>query len=109
MATYKIGATLQIVLEFTADEFSAIYPFDSFQAECENTNTEFPLTHTIDVANRRILLTSPTDSFTRGTYKVDIRIEKDGIVTFFPKDTYITFNMIFPVADLVNKVNTNDS
>lgn len=107
MATYKIGATLQIVLEFTEEEFNTIYPFDLFMAECENTTTEFVLPHTVDVANRSILLQRSTADFTRGTYKVDCRVEKDGIITFFPKDTYITFTMVPPVAEVGTEVNTD--
>lgn len=107
MSIYKIGATLQIVLEFTEEEFDSIYPFDSFLAECENSSKEYTLNYTIDVENRTILLSRETDDFTRGTYKVDIRIEKDGLTTFFPKDSYITFQMIPPVSEPANQVNTN--
>ena len=55
MATYKQGATLQILLEFTDDEFAAIYPFDEFIAEAEiSGGQEYLLTHTVDVVNKSI-------------------------------------------------------
>lgn len=107
MAIYKKGATLLIAIEFTEEEFTAIYPHDTLIAECENSTKEYPLITTFDVPNRTLLLSADTEPFTKGNYKVDVRIEKDGIVIFIPQDTYITFQIIAPVSEVGNEVETD--
>jgi len=107
MATYKIGATVQILLQMDQEEFDAIYPHTSFMAEAEITGgQEYQLTPTIDVLNRSILLTANTTGWQKGQYKCDIRIVKNGMTLFIPADSYITFNLVPPVTETANEVNT---
>lgn len=107
MTKFKIGATLQLLLEFTEEEFDAIYPNEEFLAEAEITGgAEYTLTPTIDVAARSILLSASTTGWTRGRYKCDIRVTKNGVVSFLPADSYIEFELISPVAEIASQVNT---
>lgn len=107
MATYKQGATLQILLEFTDEEFEAIYPFDSFLAEAEvSGGQEYELDYVVDVSTKTILLSSPTDGWNKGAYKCDIRIVKNGITSFIPPETFIQFNIINPVSETESVVNS---
>ena len=107
MATYKIGATVQIVIEFTEDEFAAIYPNDEFTAEAEITGgAEYPLAVTWDIPSRTALLRAETSNWSRGRYKCDIRVVKNGVTAFIPLDEYITFDVIAPVTEAGTIVNT---
>ena len=107
MAVYKIGATVQIIIEFTEEEWTAVFPNEEFFAECEMTvGAEYPMTVTTDEATRTVLLRAETTGWTKGTYKCDIRVTKNGITTFIPQDSYITFNMIAPVSEVGSIVDT---
>lgn len=107
MPTYKRGSTLQILLEFTDDEWDAIYPNEEFLAECEITGgVEYQLTPTFDTVNKTILLRSPTEGWQRGKYKCDIKIVKNGITSYIPADSYIEFDIIVPVTEIPNEVGT---
>ena len=109
MSTYKRGSTLQILLEFTQEEWDAIYPHEEFLAECEITGgVEYELTPTFNIPERTILLRSPTDGWTRGRYKCDVKIVKNGITSYIPPNSYIEFEIIAPVTETetANEVST---
>lgn len=107
MAVYKIGSTVQILIEFTEDEYAAIFPNEEFTAECEITGgVEYPMTIIQDAANRTVLLRANTTSWTKGRYKCDIRVTKNGITTFIPQNSYIEFELIAPVTETGSVVDT---
>ena len=107
MAVYKIGSTVQILIEFTEDEFDAVFPNEEFVAECEITGgVEYPMIVTTDAVNRTVLLRADTTNWTKGRYKCDIRVRKNGIVTFIPQNSYIEFELIAPVTEAGSVVQT---
>lgn len=107
MAVYKIGATVQILLEFTDAEFTALFPNDEFVAEAEITGgVEYPMTIIIDEPTRAVLLRADTSTWNKGRYKCDIRVSKNGITTFIPLNTYIEFELVSPVTETGSVVDT---
>lgn len=106
MSIYKQQSTVKILLEFTDDEWSNLWPYDSVKAEAEipkvpNGETEFLFTVLPDELTKSILLTAATDeNWPVGVYRADIRFEKNGEFLFYPEGSeFITFTITRPVTD----------
>ena len=100
MATIKRGATLKVTLEFTAEEWAAIYPWDSIRAEAQQGMVEHDFQITVDAPNRTILLTLPTQPLGLGQWAFDVRAEKaSGESIFMPPDKMFAFSLVEGVTE----------
>lgn len=103
--TVKRGATVRIILTFTAEEWAPLYPWTSIKAEAQSGVTggsgwvEHEFAISVDAPARKITLTAPTQPWGIGTYQWDVRIEKDGESIFLPPETTDSIKVIEGITE----------
>ena len=72
MSEYKQGVPFQALGEFTPEEWSEIYPWDSIRSEAQTGQTEHEMTITVMPEVRAILIEADTHPMALGTYIFDV-------------------------------------
>lgn len=99
-ARIKRGATFKATLIFDADEWSAIHPWDSIEADVGIWGRRHALTIATDVEGRTITLTAATDDWLITEtgrvppYKFDVWVIKDGEKLPIPASANIPLQII---------------
>lgn len=95
MADIKRGATFRAAFEFTAEEWAEIYPHDAITANALQGETRFPLTVTVEAADRMILLGGATDAWEVGTpVEVDLWVTIGAVTIPVPFAHNVRLNVI---------------
>lgn len=100
MVTWKIGTTIQILLEFDDDEFEVVSSSTSFLAKVKHSSgQEYEFDQETDEASKTISLTADTAAWQLGMYRSDIRVELTDKTVYVPADNFIEFKLIKPVTE----------
>lgn len=105
MQIKKIGATISVILRFTEADWEVISTADELLAEIETRGgSEYQFTITPNAAGRELHLQAQTAGWAAAQYRGDLKVVKDGIVTYYPDKTFIEFQLINPVSETANTV-----
>lgn len=100
VARIKRGATFKATLIFDEDEWGAIYPWDSIEADVGIWGRRQPLTISVDEVGKTITVTSDTDDWLLTEsgkvppYKFDVWVIKGGEKLPIPASVNIPLHII---------------
>lgn len=103
-AKIKRGATFKATITFDTDEWAAIYPWTSIEAEVGQGSRRYPLTVMVNAGDRVITLTGSTGTWltqeTGGTSAAsfDVWITRSGERMAIPASSNIPLQIIEGVA-----------
>lgn len=104
MQVKKAGATIRVILRFDdPDEWEYISTADELLSEIEKAGSkEYRFTITLNHESREILLQAHTyhpELWDTGDYRADLKVTKDGFVSYYPDKTFIEFKLIKPISE----------
>ena len=98
--TWKRGSTVQILLDqFSASEWSAIYPWTAATSEARYPGGAQALTVTANPTARTILLSADTAGWPLRLMKADLLIERDGRSDYLPAANFFEFQITQPATE----------
>lgn len=97
--TFKRGATLRGLLQFTDHEWETFWPWESLTADAKQGELVHPLAVAVDPESKTVLLSASTDGWPLAAGMVDLLIIRSGIKTYLPAASNFTFTIIEPVTE----------
>lgn len=97
--TFKRGSTLRALLQFTEDEWAAIWPWGDVSAQARQGAAVHSVTVTVDDANRRVTLTADTSDWLLRLARIDLRVVRGGMVIYIPGTSDLQVSIGQPVTE----------
>lgn len=97
--TFKRGAALRALLQFTDEEWAAIWPWDEVSAQARQGAAVHPVTVTVDDARRRVTLTADTSGWLLRLARIDLRAVRGGTVAYIPGTSDLLVSIVPPVTE----------
>lgn len=100
MTSIKRGATFKATLEFTEQEWAAIYPWDAIEAEVGQGSKRYPLNIQVNAAARTVTLVRVNTSlWVVGPAAFDVWITRGSQKLPFPASSNIRLNVIEGITE----------
>lgn len=95
----KKGSTLELVIEFTDDEWDSMADDAQVTSEVKTGSAEYPLTVEFDESKKIISLSADTSNWIVGTYKADVFFIVNDRRIYIPGEDFIRFELINPITN----------
>lgn len=94
----KRGVQLDVLIDLTPDEWTAVYPHTSIRAEALQGSLRYPLTVAVDTAAHTFRVTGDTSGWVEAPFQFDVLVVKDGSERRIPPESNLSGEIIVGIT-----------